>query len=55
MGFKPKRLFKRVKKGIAKVNSLLTIGDWKIKPKIILSQKDPNLQGGRRFFSRKKG
>jgi len=49
-----KRFFKKIKKVVEKINKLRTVGSYKISIKYIPNQKDPTLQGGRRFFSRRK-
>jgi hypothetical protein len=50
---KIKKIFKNLNVFKKKLNEKLTIGDYKIKLKWIRNQKDPNLQDGNKFFSRK--
>jgi hypothetical protein len=49
---KLKKIFKKVNDFRNKVNEKLTIKGYKLKFKL-MTGKDPNLQNGNRFFSRK--
>jgi len=48
-----KKVFRKIRKIRHKMNKMMTVGDYKLKFKY-MTDKDPNLQNGNRFFSRKK-